>query len=1021
MACGQEIEAQFAKAVQLINAGDHQQAMGIAEQLVAKRRGKNEQADARIHEIYGICLLNTGKTENAIKAFEKGVKIYDALKPSEWKEYGNLLLNLSIAQRIAKQPAAAEKTLLKLLDLAGKRRVETPVWSVQSQLSALYADGGDLDKALTQIHEALQNYNKDRGKKDPANESELYASQTEYLNDKDKTTEATASAAKWVTAARRAYGPDDRKLADALQSQGQLLMRIQKTKEANESLEEAAKIYLKVPQASDSTAAAGVVPCLISLAWSRINLNQLREAESTLKQAKEIIDRNPTEMNISMAYWHNCAAALYLTLKDFPKAEANAKQTMAIYEKAYGKDHPNTNDSRRDLIKIYQQSGRKDLADQMSNELNAIPDATTTHDKLIVLEQRGWDRFSQKDYAGAEKIFTEQYQNAIKEHGTNHPSVAVALYGLINTCYATGDDKKGAIIYTRLSTFMKSHGAEIQPNITREIYSSLAIMANKLNKASEAKAWAAKWYIDYADLLNSVLSTGTQEQRLAFTASWSPYYIFATLNDTRALSTMVLRLKGVVMDSLLEERHHAILSKDPQHREAFAELARLKEQYRKLSFSSDVNSAKEAAVIQEQLNAKEQSMAGMGTTTGVTRRALRVRVEDVQAKLPPGALLIEFIKYKNQARVTCYGAVLIPPSGDSIWVPIPPTNDIDGMLKGYKFISNHLGHPQMIEAFSKQLHTTLWTPIEKQFPKDTKRLIISPDSELSFISFATLLDSEGKFLCEKFDIQYVASGRDLLRMPYQDEVARSKDTITIFADPEYLTKAGQAKAGTRGFSQLPGAKEEGRIIKEVVEGWKWKVNLLNDDKANEEAIRTMQAPRILHLATHGFYLDEMPHPGKGNQEANPMLKSGLALAGAEDTFRKWQTGKADDPSKDGILMADELGDLNLRGNWLVCLSACQTGSGEAKSGEGVLGLRRGFVEAGSQHLISTLWPIPDEQTVLIMKDFYTRLPATQDPPLTLSRVQRDWLIKLREESKSAGTAIMMAGAFITSSYGKPGT
>ena len=100
------------------------------------------------------------------------------------------------------------------------------------------------------------------------------------------------------------------------------------------------------------------------------------------------------------------------------------------------------------------------------------------------------------------------------------------------------------------------------------------------------------------------------------------------------------------------------------------------------------------------------------------------------------------------------------------------------------------------------------------------------------------------------------------------------------------------------------------------------------------------------------------------------------------------------------------------------LSACDTGSGEARAGEGVLGLRRGFIEAGAQNLLMTLWPISDEFTVQIMSDFYEAAHKSGDSPLALATVQRDWLVRLRKE-KGLAQAVNLAGPFIMNSQGKP--
>jgi CHAT domain-containing protein len=173
-----------------------------------------------------------------------------------------------------------------------------------------------------------------------------------------------------------------------------------------------------------------------------------------------------------------------------------------------------------------------------------------------------------------------------------------------------------------------------------------------------------------------------------------------------------------------------------------------------------------------------------------------------------------------------------------------------------------------------------------------------------------------------------------------------------------------------------------------------------------------------------------------------MYRSGLALAGAQHTLEAWAKSEvAPSSDNDGIVMAEEVGALKLDGTWVVTLSACDTGTGEARAGEGVMGLRRGFIQAGAQNLLMTLWPINDEITVEIMKDFYAEARRTGNAPEALSTVQRNWLVKLREENALGGnhddkerqvnriqgtrrrsplfSAVNLAGAFIMSSQGRP--
>src|SRR5204863_2924936 len=135
------------------------------------------------------------------------------------------------------------------------------------------------------------------------------------------------------------------------------------------------------------------------------------------------------------------------------------------------------------------------------------------------------------------------------------------------------------------------------------------------------------------------------------------------------------------------------------------------------------------------------------------------------------------------------------------------------------------------------------------------------------------------------------------------------------------------------------------------------------------------------------------------------------------TLAAWTRGEVPPIANNGIVTAEEVGGLKLDGTWLVVMSACDTGLGEARAGEGVMGLRRGFIQAGAQNLLMTLWPISDQTTVQIMLDFYDAAEKTKNAPRALAEVQRDWLVKLRKE-RGLLEAVRLAGPFIMSSQGK---
>ena len=320
---------------------------------------------------------------------------------------------------------------------------------------------------------------------------------------------------------------------------------------------------------------------------------------------------------------------------------------------------------------------------------------------------------------------------------------------------------------------------------------------------------------------------------------------------------------------------------------------------------------------------------------------------------------------------------------------------------------------------------------------------------VTIIFFGTLLTKDNQFLAEKYKVQYVASGRDVLR---ELKPSTSKEVV-LFANPAFdlastamLAKADHrsADAGSvRGnekreiedwsFGSLEGTqKERDELVKKFAE-WGWTPSDFTAKEATKEALLKIHSPYILHLATHGFFANEDPTATKNESESpmndqqrvtkskffkNPMHRSGLALAGAQTTIEAWKREEVPPVENDGILTAEDVSTLDLQGTWLVTLSACDTGSGQARAGEGVMGLRRGFIQAGAQNLLMTLWPISDEVTVQIMSDFYEAAHNTGNAPEALAEVQREWLLKLRTE-KGLAQAVNLAGPFIMSSQGKP--
>ena len=222
----------------------------------------------------------------------------------------------------------------------------------------------------------------------------------------------------------------------------------------------------------------------------------------------------------------------------------------------------------------------------------------------------------------------------------------------------------------------------------------------------------------------------------------------------------------------------------------------------------------------------------------------------------------------------------------------------------------------------------------------------------------------------------------------------------------------------RAFDKLhvnprPGTMAEVERIQKLLDKQGIESVSMKDIDAAVGKIKALAQPRILHLATHGYFLsqngweelrrsrssgfqrlDESPLDLRNWILENPMLRSGLAFAGANRTLKG--KSKEGDP-EDGILTAEEVVGLDLYGTELVVLSARETGLGEARSGEGGLGLRRAFILAGAQNLIVTLWRVADKVTQDLMIAMYRNYLAGQPPWQALLEAQCEALVNQRRK------------------------
>ena len=295
---------------------------------------------------------------------------------------------------------------------------------------------------------------------------------------------------------------------------------------------------------------------------------------------------------------------------------------------------------------------------------------------------------------------------------------------------------------------------------------------------------------------------------------------------------------------------------------------------------------------------------------------------------------------------------------------------------------------QRLSKITRELYVKIFAPLESGL-NERDIIFISPDGQLNLLPFDILPYSDDRYVIEKYRISYLSSGRDVIKF---EENSSTSDWALLIADPDfdlagspsaewktwakkYMQTIPKRWMPTRGisscledkFTPLPYTQNEAQsVVETMTRLTRLKIKYYSGKDAREEILKVLSdPPRILHLATHGYFCEDLS--GDGIIE-NPLLRSGLAMAGANYLREQSDDGAFQD--EDGILTGLEVSGLNLQGTELATLSACETGIGEVRNSEGVFGLRRAFQLAGVETILMSLWRVPDEETGEIMVQFY---------------------------------------------------
>jgi CHAT domain-containing protein len=804
---------------------------------------------------------------------------------------------------------------------------------------------------------------------------------------------------------KKEYGPASSGYASALNNLAVLYYNTGNYKLAEKFFVEAVDIFTKSPEAEKIQ--TGI--CINNLGALYHDMGNYKIASKLISDAQKIFLKDSQEDNPSYAVVLNNLASVNLSEEYFATAENKNRERLltsggilfkadSVFRINCQKPHPFFQTITTNLAIWYNMIGDKKNSSKLINDMSFDSNLSL---KVVAMMKKM--SISGSIPTGAGK----------KAHYGPEPviiPVSINLIDQVSAANANNATDADAVTKALLrmimgkATNMKKAVGQYHPAYAALLKSLIVAYASFDDVSSEEQLT-----LEYMDVVNhkilqdfSFLSES--EKELYYETRLPDMYSFIAYTLTRkrknpsitcnAYNNILLN-KGLMLKSSTAMRLAILNSNNPELLKEYDQWIGLQKEISVLYATPVEKRTKDVSLLENQANALERSLVSSSQDFGDFRKGLQITWKDVRNSLKPDEAAIEFTDYKTREKdggdAVIYCALIVR-SNSEYPEMIKLFNEeqlkaiiSNSTVNNISSVNDIYGTTNKIDD---RLYNLIWKPIEA-YLTGVKNVYLSPSGLLYKISFPAISNGRNTYLCDKYEIQVKGStgnnaGQNLF------SPGRNPSAL-VFGGIQYSRNNSDVQV----WNYLEGTKTEGDAINSILKKGNMDVNYLAGNNATETFFK-QNAPKynVLHLATHGFSFADPNEvrfeEKKQNVEygqvtfrgarggfgvnsfvnsENPLMRSGLVLAGGNDVWVKTEKGGTDD----GVLTAQEVTQIDMRKNDLVVLSACETGLGDIKGSEGVYGLQRALKMAGVKYIIMSLWQIPDRETVEFMSAFYTNL------------------------------------------------
>jgi CHAT domain-containing protein/tetratricopeptide (TPR) repeat protein len=1016
----QEADRLNREVVAMMNQGKFKEALPYAEQARAfceKALGPESPKTATALDNLSYLYQQTGAREKTEPLLLRALAIREKKLEQNHTDTARSLNNLAHYHRERGDFDKAEPLFLRALKIyeqtGGPDKLDTAV--VVWNLAELYNKKGVNDKAEQFYRRALTIYYKNLGGRHKNVEGAVYRLFQFYMKTGNYK-KAEALVTEFLAFREKELGKEHADTVNTLH----LLYSVYETQGNYGKAEPVFKRIVAMVEKKHGPEHPQTALYLNNLAMLYFRMGDYDRTELLLKRALAIREKVLGPEHRDTAQSLGDLATLYATIGLNDRAEQLYKRDLAVLEKILGPEHPDTAITMSNLGTFYRSIGLYDQAYPYYQRSLAVIEKVNgpDHPKTATMLANLAGLYAAiGNYDRAKPLLERSLEIRQKTLGMEHPQTASALGILAFVYMKEGDAGQAETLYKKALAIKEKKLGEKHPE-TAAVMNDLALLYAASGRSRDALSLMERVQSVDRDQIDQIMGFASEDQQRQFLKEsnsnldryFSLIYRYFP-NDADAASSAMrywLARKGLLLETQQRIQDYLAHSASPQAREVFSRLVGTRQELASLVLAGAGAEGPGAGQKRmAELNAQKEDLEAQLSRLSKTYARKRLswyanRVFGINAILPRASVLVDIAKFRDYDFKTGkwlkerYLAFILAPAKFAVvsLVDLGEAGAVDEKVALLKRDIKDTSLPR--ESLLKQstaLYRLVFAPLKKAIG-DAGQIFVSPDGSLNLIPFEVLTDDDGRFLIDAYKFDYLSAGRDITVFGLEKETGRR---YVLIGDPDFdvAAKAPERNAAAMSgrsrslqgvtFSRLPGTREEVKTIGAILGPANCDIYLGKD--ARESVLQGKESPQILHLATHGFFLSDQdwssllsakesrgiaiiehdrPVRQKMTRIENPLLRSGLAMAGANRSL-------ASEGASEGILTSDKILGLNLAGTELVVLSACETGVGEVRSGEGVYGLRRAFTQAGAKRLVMSMWEVPDRETKELMVDFYRNM------------------------------------------------